>query len=197
MNWKSFACHLRPNKSTIMNKKLILLACLAFVFNTVNLVADAPRLEDGKTRDILNNMQGKQAPELALREWMNSKPLDLKTLKGKIVVLDFWATWCGPCLRAVPHTNDMMKKYAKDGVVIIGVCNKRGAEKMAATVKEHDIQYAVAVDDGTNAAYHVKSYPDYYVIDRKGILRWADVANSDVEKAVEILLKEQPDKKKK
>ncbi|MBG30286.1 MAG: hypothetical protein CMI31_09845 [Opitutae bacterium] len=180
-----------------MNKKLILLACLAFAFNTVNLVADAPRLEDGKTRDILNNMQGKQAPELALREWMNSKPLDLKTLKGKIVVLDFWATWCGPCLRAVPHTNDMMKKYAKDGVVIIGVCNKRGAEKMAATVKEHDIQYAVAVDDGTNAAYHVKSYPDYYVIDRKGILRWADVANSDVEKAVEILLKEQPDKKKK
>ncbi len=90
----------------------------------------------------------------------------------------------------------MMKKYAKQGVVIIGVCAQSGSEKMAATVKQHGIKYPVAVDAGTNASYKVKSYPDYYLIDRKGTLRWADVANSDVEKAVEILLKEQPAKKK-
>ena len=55
----------------------------------------------------------------------------------------------------------------------------------------------MAVDNGTNAAYLVKSYPDYYLIDRQGTLRWADVANSDVEKAIEILLKEQPRPRKK
>ena len=180
-----------------MKKNLLLLASLAFFSFTATLLADAPRLESGKTREALDAMQGKPAPELVLKGWINSKPMDLKSLKGKIVVLDFWATWCGPCLRAVPHTNDMMKNYAKDGVVIIGVCNQSGSEKMAATVKEHGIKYPVAVDAGTNAAYQVKSYPDYYLIDRKGTLRWADVANSDVEKAVEILLKEQPAKKKK
>ena len=174
-----------------------ILACsVIFSFNA-NLQAESPRLESSKSRDALNAMQGKPAPELALKEWINSKPLDLNALKGKIVVLDFWATWCGPCLSAVPHTNKMKKKYAKKGVVIIGVCNQRGAEKMAATVKKHGIEYPVAVDAGTNASYKVSSYPDYYVIDRRGILRWADVANNDVEKAIEILLREQPGKEKK
>ena len=181
-----------------MNRLLLsFLACsVIFSFNP-NLLAESPLLESGKTRDALDAMQGKTAPKLALKEWINSKPLDLDALKGKIVVLDFWATWCGPCLRAVPHTNEMNQKYAREGVVIIGVCNKRGAEKMADTVKKHGIEYPVAVDDGTNASYRVNSFPDYYVIDRHGILRWADVANKDVEKAIEILLREQPGKGKK
>ena len=174
-----------------------LLACLAFLLISANLPAESPRLESGKDRDSLNAMQGKPAPALALKGWINSKPMDLDALKGKIVVLDFWATWCGPCLSAVPHTNEMKEKYAKKGVVIIGVCNQRGSEKMAATVKSHGIRYPVAVDAGTNASYKVSSYPDYYLIDRKGILRWADVANKDVGKAIEILLKEQPVKGKK
>ena len=140
-------------------------------------------------------MQGKPAPKLGLKGWINSKPLSLEDLKGKIVVLDFWATWCGPCIRAVPHTNEMMEKYADEDVVFIGVCAKSGSEKMAATVKEHGIKYPVAVDAGANAAYRANSFPDYYLIDRAGVLRWADIANADVEKAIGILLKEKKKKK--
>ena len=88
----------------------------------------------------------------------------------------------------------MMKKYEKQGVVFIGVCARNGSEKMGAMVKQHGIKYPVAVDAGTNEAYKANSYPDYYLIDRKGVLRWADVANSEVEKAVEILLKEEKKK---
>jgi len=55
----------------------------------------------------------------------------------------------------------------------------------------------VAVDAGTNAAYRANSFPDYYLIDRSGVLRWADIANADVEKAIRILLKEKKKKKKK
>jgi thiol-disulfide isomerase/thioredoxin len=195
---KSFASEQKVPQTIAMNYTLrSILACLAFLFITANLSAESPRLESGKARDALNAMHGKPAPVLALKGWINSKPLDLNALNGKIVVLDFWATWCGPCISAVPHTNEMKEKYAKKGVVIIGVCNQRGSEKMAATVKAHGIKYPVAVDAGTNASYKVSSYPDYYLIDRKGILRWADVANSEVEKAIEILLKEQPVKGKK
>lgn len=195
---KSFARIQKGYQDIVMNYILHSILAFSVIFSfKANLQAESPRLESSKSRDILNAMQGKPAPELALKEWINSKPLDLDLLKGKIVVLDFWATWCGPCLSAVPHTNKMKKKYAKKGVVIIGVCNQRGAEKMSATVKKYAIEYPVAVDAGTNASYKVSSYPDYYVIDRRGILRWADVANNDVEKAIEILLREQPGKGKK
>ena len=152
--------------------------------------AAEPALEGSNVRNALNALQGKPAPELKLNGWINSKALNLKQLKGKIVVLDFWATWCGPCIASIPHTNELMEKYGKKGVVIIGVCAQRGAEKMAATVKQHDIKYPVAEDTGTTAAYKANSYPDYYIIDRDGVLRWADIANRDVEKAIKILLKE-------
>ena len=153
--------------------------------------ADAPALEANKRRADVDALHGKPAPALALKDWINSKPLTLADLKGKIVVLDFWATWCGPCLAAVPHTNELQKKYADRGVVFIGVCAVRGGEKMADTVKKHNIQYAVALDTGgTINAYMADSFPDYYIIDRKGNLRWGDIVNKDVEKAIEALLAE-------
>ncbi len=167
----------------------VIMAAFAGVAIT-GTAADSPALENSKVRAEITAMHGKAAPELKLKDWINSKGLTSAELKGKIIVLDFWATWCGPCLAAVPKTNGLMKKYADKGVVIIGVCAVRGAEKIAETVKKHKIQYPVAIDDGTNKAFKANSYPDYYIIDRQGNLRWGDIRNGDVEKAIEILLKE-------
>ncbi|SVC44954.1 uncharacterized protein METZ01_LOCUS297808 [marine metagenome] len=163
---------------------------MSFSLLVTNLRADAPQLENSKVRELLNEMQGKPAPKLALKGWINAKPMSLEKLKGKIIVLDFWATWCGPCIASIPHTNEMMEQYANKGVVFIGVCAQRGAEKMGDTVKQRGIKYPVAEDAGTIDAYKANSYPDYYIIDRDGVLRWADIANRDVEKAIKILLKE-------
>ena len=78
------------------------------------------------------------------------------------------------------------------GVVIIGVCSSRGGEKMKQTAEQHGIEYPVALDaDGkVVGAYAVNSYPDYYIIGSDGKLRWGDIANADVEKAIEHLLAE-------
>ncbi len=79
-------------------------------------------------------------------------------------------------------------------MIIIAVCAPKGGEKMAETVKARGIEYAVALDTGdkgsTFAAYKADSYPDYFIIDRKGNLHWGDVANRDVETAIKLLLAE-------
>lgn len=180
-------------KSTVASLVAVFLFA-AFTCATFAAGNSEPKLEQNKNREAIAAMQGKPAPELSVKNWINSKPLKLAELKGRIVVLDFWATWCGPCLASVPHSNELQKKYADKGVVIIGICAPNGGEKMAETVKKHDIQYAVALDTGSHgdtfAAYKADSYPDYFIIDRKGNLHWGDVVNADVEKAIEVLLAE-------
>jgi cytochrome c biogenesis protein CcmG, thiol:disulfide interchange protein DsbE len=153
--------------------------------------ADTPKLEDNKQRTALNAMHGQPAPTLALKEWMNSKALTAADLAGKVVVLDFWATWCGPCLASIPHNNELAKKFTDRGVVFIGVCAPKGADKFAEVVQSKKIEYPVAVDDGgaTFKAFKGDSYPDYYIIGADGNLLWGDVANSDVENAIEMALK--------
>jgi cytochrome c biogenesis protein CcmG/thiol:disulfide interchange protein DsbE len=171
-------------------------ACLFAAVNQPVFAADtdAPALEENRNRAAIEEMQGKPAPALSVTNWINSKPLTLADLKGKIVVIDFWATWCGPCLASVPHSNELQKKYADKGVVFIGVCCPQGGEKMAETVKTHGIEYAVVLDTGekgdTFAAYKADSYPDYFIIDRQGNLHWGDVVNDNTEKAIELLLAE-------
>jgi hypothetical protein len=77
-------------------------------------------------------------------------------------------------------------------MVFIGVCDRKGSEKMPQIAREHGIQYPIAVDlnDATAEAYKCDSTPDFYLIDRKGILRWADIETDDLEKAIELLIGE-------
>jgi thiol-disulfide isomerase/thioredoxin len=143
-------------------------------------------------RARFKGMEGKAPPALAVSNWVNGKEQKLADLKGKVVMLDFWATWCGPCIASIPHTNELQAKYKDKGLVVIGICHSQGADKMADTVKEKSIEYTVAADKGgkTVATYKVNGFPDYYFIDRAGNLRICDCSNGSVEKAIEALLAE-------
>ena len=92
----------------------------------------------------------------------------------------------------MPHLEELAAKHRDDGLVLIGVHTTNGAERMREFVAEQGIDYPVASDvaNQTTSAFAVDSYPDYYLIDRRGILRVADLANAGVDDAVAALLAE-------
>ncbi len=131
-------------------------------------------------------------PALGTEDWVNSKALDLGALEGKVVLLDFWATWCRPCIANVPKLNNLHEHYAEQGLVIIGLCHPRGVENMRRVVDQTGMRYPVCADryGETATAYRINGLPDYYLIDRAGRLRLADVATTGLEEAIQALLAE-------
>jgi thiol-disulfide isomerase/thioredoxin len=148
--------------------------------------------DDAKIRSAHAALEGKPMPPLNLAGWVNGevKPADMK---GKVVLVDFYATWCGPCMAAIPHNNELLKKYKDQGLVIVGVCtNNKGQEKMAQVAKDRDIRYPTARDPElkSQAGWAVHYYPTYALVDRKGIVRIVGLQPEHVEAVVEKLLKE-------
>ncbi len=173
---------------------------LVFWLALIALTLAAEEPKDGFKRErkegdtAKDALEGKAPPELQVEGWLNTegKELDLASLKGKVVVLDFWGVWCGPCRAAMPHLKELYAKHKDDGLVVISVHTTNQGEKMAEYVQEEALPWPVAVDveKKTVTAFKVDSYPDYYVIDRAGNLRVADLANTELDRVVEALLKE-------
>jgi cytochrome c biogenesis protein CcmG/thiol:disulfide interchange protein DsbE len=137
-------------------------------------------------------LEGKPMPAFHVSDWINGG-ITGADIKGKVVVVDLYATWCGPCMRAIPHNNELLKTYKDKGLVVIGVCTSSdGQEVFADNAKEHDIQYPAARDPElkTEKAWAVHYYPTYAIIDRKGIVRAIGLQPQYVETVVQKLLAE-------
>ncbi|GMW00895.1 MAG: hypothetical protein AMXMBFR84_20320 [Candidatus Hydrogenedentota bacterium] len=138
-------------------------------------------------------MIGKPMPKWELAEWTNAEK-KADDLKGKIVVVDFWATWCGPCIAAIPHTNEIMAEYKDKGVEVLAICCSDGAENMETVAKEKAIKYSTAkdVEKKSASAWNVGFWPTFAVVDREGIVRAIGIKPDYVDDIVEKILEEQP-----
>lgn len=132
-----------------------------------------------------NPLVGKAAPEIDAKYWINSEPLTLKGLQGKVVVVEFWATWCPPCRKSIPHLIELNKKFAGKGVVVVSLTNET-KEKVEPFVKEMKMDYAVGGGSQTAGAYGVKGIPTAFVVDAAGVVAWAGhPMDPEFEKAIE------------
>jgi thiol-disulfide isomerase/thioredoxin len=134
-------------------------------------------------------------PEIKVSEWIDQQPVRLADLKGKVVLLDFWATWCGPCRYTIPKINALHRKYKDRGLVVIGLTEFEGeADGRAMTRAEEteflrrfkrkqSIGYGFGVEEGKETArsYGVVSIPTTVLIDRRGRVRLLTISASDFE----------------
>ncbi len=135
------------------------------------------------------------APEFqAIEAWINSEPLTMAALRGKVVVLDFWTYSCINCLRTLPHVKAWDEAYRDDGLVIVGVHTpefafEREAGNVRRAVRDHGIEYPVALDPdyGTWEAWLNRYWPAKYFVDRRGHLRYAHFGEGDYKESERVI----------
>ncbi len=145
------------------------------------------------SRTQLNALEGNDPPALHATAWTPTHgKMDLDKLRGQVVLLDFWGTWCGACLKQLPHIRELHAKYGAKGLVVITIHSTEGADDMAPFLRQNPFPWpnACDVDNRTASAWAVDTWPSTYLIDRQGKIRFANPIKDQLEDAVKLLIEE-------
>lgn len=169
--------------------KYMILAALALSAGAVvraqtssNTVAQPTELQHGLREPY-------QAPEFeGIETWLNSKPLTMQGLKGKVVLVDFWTYSCVNCVRTLPHITRWDRDYRDKGLVIVGVHApefdfEKNVENVKQAIQRRQIAYPVAMDNhlATWDAYHNRYWPAHYLINPQGQVVYTHFGEGDYE----------------
>lgn len=146
-------------------------------------IKPAPQAEKKETAAASTLTVGDKAPALAIEKWVKGSPVSTFE-KGKVYVVEFWATWCGPCVAGMPHLTEVQSKFKSKGVTVIGVTSAdprntlEAVEKMVKDKGDEKMGYTVAWDKErtTNEAYmqaaKQRGIPCAFVVNQDGIVAW-------------------------
>jgi thiol-disulfide isomerase/thioredoxin len=154
-----------------------------------------------KAQFSIDKSQFKKAPEFEkVTGYINTKPISLVDLKGKVVLVDFWTYSCINCIRTIPYLVDWNEKYADKGLVIVGVHApefefEKNIDNVKESVKRFGIKYPVIQDNdkGTWNAYENQYWPRKYLVDNEGYIRYDHIGEggyTETERVIQALLQE-------
>ncbi len=143
---------------------------------------------------------GTPAPELSATDWLNSPPLRLADLRGRVTLIEFWTFDCVNCRNVYPALAQWHQAYAPQGLVVIGVHtpefrHEREIKNVQEIIQQWRIPYPVAIDNDfdTWRAYRNRYWPSLYLIDKRGVIRYTHVGEGSYDqtrRAIEALLAE-------
>jgi peroxiredoxin len=137
---------------------------------------------------------GENAIELSLPD-QNGKIVSLSELKGKVVLIDFWASWCGPCRHNNPHLTKLYRKYHEMGLEIYGVSLDENEKDWKKAIRHDKLSWVQVIDEKAWAAlsaakYGVDMIPSSFLVDRQGVIRAINAEGTELENNVRDLLKD-------
>jgi peroxiredoxin len=131
------------------------------------------------------------APDFSLKD-LDGKVYNLSDYRGKVVVLNFWATWCPPCVKEIPEYVDIQKEFGPKGVQFIGIAlDEEGIAKVRPWLAKHPVSYPILFPDAKVQANYgdLSSIPVTFIIDRKGMIRSTYVGKRQKQVVVDTLNK--------
>ena len=189
-------------KTNFVKKPFLLVVVVIFVAAAIIYIeSKKPDIAQAQPQANPNEQNTKhpRAPDFAgIERWINSEPLKIEQLRGKVVLLDFWTYTCINCIRTLPYLKEWDKKYRDSGLVIVGVHTpefefEKKYENVLKAVNDYQLKYPVAQDNNyaTWSVYQNRYWPHKFLIDIDGYIRYDHIGEGsydETEKMIQLLL---------
>ncbi len=158
---------------------------------------DAAKVPEGRSDISLSHHKqvkppepGQAAPEISAKDWINLKaPVKLASLRGKVVLLEFWATWYGPCVQGIPHLSELQKKYGREDFQLLSLVEE-GHQTMDRFLKRTHVDCPIGLESTSLEDYGISAIPHAFVVDKTGKIAWhGHPAGPELEGAIVTALK--------
>jgi len=139
-----------------------------------------------------DQLQPGKAPFPITTKDLAGETVTFEKFKGKVLLIDFWASWCGPCMKMMPSLVTLYKERKADGLEILGISLDQGDKEAVAAAKKIGATWTMARDQAIADKWGVQSIPALFLLDRKGIIRYVNLHGGELNDAINALLKEKP-----
>lgn len=142
----------------------------------------------------LNSASAVDVTEVSAQKWLNAENFTLAANKDKVVVLEFWATWCPPCRASIPHLREMSEKYKDKGVVFVSLTNETEIDKLEKFCVANNMNWVIGLGSNTINSYGVTGIPHAFIIADNEV-KWHGHPMDSMDKKIESILASRADKK--